>query len=310
MRKINVHGPQGCGPDMAKIAFEVGILQISLNEARVMRKGKEEFVQDVMEFETTTSKTKEFIEHLMNSSLYDPSKFNFSTLNPESIFATEPPEKQTNPIIRPTTDVYQDLWQYSIITLSLIGRTLIASLLAAYGMQRDYMPMIIAGLLFLPFHHHLLGMCLGAGVGEWRLFRQALMAFVVSTAFVILGGVGVGLVTEPGVAFTEFKEIPVAISFGISVIIGIAAGLASVDDAGKRELIGLAATATLSVFPIWFGLKFVYGFDPSDNPVKLFLVFLMGVVTFLLSAWIIFKLMGMRGRGIARFLKSSDGRND
>lgn len=92
----------------------------------------------------------------MVAPFYNPSTFSFTVRHPESIFASELPEEETKPIVRPTTDIYEELWQFCKITVSLVGRVFLSAFLVAYGMREDFMPMIIAGLLFLPFHHHLL----------------------------------------------------------------------------------------------------------------------------------------------------------
>ena len=72
----------------------------------------------------------------------------FTVRHPESIFASEPPEEETKPLTRPTTDVYEELWQFCKVTSSLIGRVLLSAFLVAYGMKEGFMPLIIAGLLF------------------------------------------------------------------------------------------------------------------------------------------------------------------
>ena len=83
---------------------------------------------------------------------------------------------------------------------------------------------------------------------------------------------------EPHIKFTEFSASPLT-SFLLSMTIGIAAGFGAIDDAGRRDLIGFAATAHISVYPAWFGMKFIFGFDPSDKPMEFLLVFLMDVAT-------------------------------
>lgn len=291
---------------MAEIAFQVGISQVSISEGRALKKDRSQMMQDVLEFETDTPNSKEFIELLMSSEFYDPDTFSFTTRHPESIFGTERPEKETLPIVRPTTDVYQELWQFLRITVSLATRVFLSAFLMAYGMKEDFMPLIIAGLLFLPYHHHLLGMGLGASIKEWRLLRQGIYSFLLATALVVAGGVAVGLLTHPEIKFTAFGETPLFVSFLISVAIGIAAGFAAMDEAGRRELIGLAATAHLAVYPAWFGMKFVFGFDPSDTPKEFLLAFGMDVVTITFFAGLTFKLMKMRGDGIRSFVRAKE----
>lgn len=308
MRVVKIIAPKGNGQTIASLAFESNISKVSLMEAKVLHKVNGQTLQDVIEFESTTNKAKEFIEALMEADIYNPETYSFTTRHPESIFADEPPEKETDPIIRPTTDVYEELWQFCLITKSLIGRLLISSFLLAYGIREDYMPLIIAGLLFLPFHHHLLGMALGAGIKEWRFLRQGIYVFLVATACIISGGAIVALLTEPDIKWTAFTETPLHFSFLISMVIGIAAALAATDDAGRRELIGLAATAHVSIYPVWFGIKLIHGFDANDEPLHYFLVFLMDVFTIVVFSILTFKWMKMKGKGISRFVRDKERR--
>jgi len=62
--------------------------------------------------------------------------------------------------------------------------------------------------------------------------------------------------TEPPLRYNEFHSI--LVSLFISAIVGVAAGLASIDDAGRRELIGLAAAAQIGIIPVWVGVCFVF----------------------------------------------------
>lgn len=302
MRLVTIKAPQGHGQHVAELAFDAGIAEASVQEATTLRADKSTETKDVVEVETATPKAKEFVEALMEAAFYDPKTYSFTVRHPESIYASEPPEEETEPIVRPTTDVYEELWQFSQITVSLVGRVLLSSLLLAYGMREGYMPLIIAGLLFLPYHHHMLGMGLAAGIREWRFLWQSFLAFLVSTACIVAAGVIVGLLMEPHIKFTQFSASPMT-SFLLSAIIGAAAGFGAIDDAGRRELIGLAATAHISVYPVWFGMKFIFGFDPADKPMEYLLVFLIDVATLTLFAAITMKLMKMHGKGILRFMK-------
>ena len=303
MRLVTVRAPKGHGQQVAALAFAADIKQVGYHEAKALHADKTVHEQDIIQVETATPKAKEFIETLMVASFYDPATYSFTVRHPESVFASEPPGKETHPIIRPTTDVYEELWQFTKITVSLVGRVFLSALLLAYGMREGYMPLIIASLLFLPYHHHMLGMALGASIGEWRFFRQSFYAFLVSTLCILAAGVCIGLLLEPPVKFTEFTTTTPLHSFLLSMTIGIAAGLGAIDDAGRRELIGLAATAHIAVYPIWFGLKFIFNFDPDDKPIESLWVFLMDVATLTLFAAITLKLMKMHGEGIRRFVK-------
>lgn len=302
MRLITIQAPKGEGQKVAEIALNLGISNVGISEINLYQKQGPPRAADVVNIQSNTPKVKELVETLMVAPFYKPSTYNFTIRHPESIFASEPPDEETEPISRPTTDVYEELWQFCKITVSLVGRVFLSAFLVAYGMREDFMPMIIAGLLFLPYHHHLLAIGLSAGLKERKLLGQALAGFAVSTLCIILGGVAMAFLSNAGIKWTAFMETSVLFSFLISMSIGIAAGLGAVDDAGRRELIGLAATAHISVYPIWFGLKLIYGFDPGDKPWHLLLVYLMDVGTLVLFAGITFKLMKMRGEGIKNFI--------
>lgn len=303
MRLVTVRCPKGKGVQVADVAMTAGIAEVAVLEGLLLRKSGVQTPVDEVKIETSTPKAKAFLESLMDSPIYDANSFSFSVRHPESIFTSEPPEEETIPIPRPTTDVYEELWQFCKVTRSLILRVFLSAFLVAYGIREGFMPLVIAGLLFLPYHHHMLGLSFAAGIKEWRLFRQALSGFLISTVLIFLGGVAMALLSHPGIKWTAFTETTFFFSLLISMAIGIAAGLGSTDDAGRKELIGLAATAHISVYPIWFGLKAIYGFDPSDKPLQILWVYLMDVATLIFFAGLTFKFMRMKGRGIKNFLK-------
>src|SRR5437899_269259 len=84
-----------------------------------------------------------------------------------------------------------------------------------------------------------------------------------TTALLLLSGITVALLTGPPLRFDEFSSLPTSLM--ISLIVGVAAGLATADDVGRREMIGLAATAQIAILPTWFGICFVLGFPPIDS---------------------------------------------
>ncbi|MGK7391622.1 MAG: hypothetical protein ACNS60_14810 [Candidatus Cyclobacteriaceae bacterium M2_1C_046] len=303
MRIITIRAPKGHSEYIAKLASDAEIDRLGIQQSKAMQKGGNTFEEEVIEVHTATPKMKKFIEAIMDSEFYVPKDYSFTIRHPESIFAHEPPKKETYPIVRPTTDVYSELWQFSNITISLVIRVFLSSILMAYGMREAYMPLIIAGLLFLPYHHHMLSMGLGASIGESKFLKQGFLAFVISTICIIAGGMVVAIFMEPGIKFTAFDTTHLK-SFLISLIIGLAAGFGAIDDAGRRELIGLAATAHVSVYPAWFGMKFIFGFDHDDEPVSYLVTFLIDVTTITVASAVVFKLMKMHGSGIKKFVRS------
>jgi hypothetical protein len=282
------------------IAFKYGIKEAAISSVAMHRSGGNAIPQDVINIETATPHAKRFIEALMDAPFYDPTSYSFTIRHPESIFGSSPPEEEAHPIIRPTTDVYMELYQYTKITISLIGRVFLSAVLLSYGMIEDFMPLIIAGLLFLPFHHYMIAIALGSIIKEGRFLRQALLALLISTTLIFLAGVCVALLSEPPVLF-EIKGSPVAGAV-LAAVIGVAAALASFDDAGRRELIGLAATAHISLYPALIGLQVVFGDSSPHKMMEYSYAFLINIGVLIFAAIITYALAGTKGSGIRRFI--------
>jgi hypothetical protein len=197
--------------------------------------------------------------------------------------------------------MYEELWQFSHITPGFVGRVLIAGMLLAYGMIEDKLLIMIAGLLFLPLLPLMLAMSFGLKTIEWRLMAQGAAAFIVAIALLLGGGVLVALMMNPPILYNESNSM--ITGFLISIAVGVAAGLATTDDAGRRELIGLAATAQVAIIPVRLGILFVFGVSSSEEPFKHIVTFLMNVTTVIVAAMGTYAALGMKGEAVRRFAK-------
>lgn len=65
----------------------------------------------------------------------------------------------------------------------------------------------------------------------------------------------------------------------------------------------MAATAHISVYPAWFGLKLVFGTEEGWKGAEHLLTFGINVTSLTVAAGITFWLMGMKGKGIRRFVR-------
>jgi hypothetical protein len=303
MRLVRVRAPQGKADEVARVAFRAGISQVAVHQQEVVKSNGPKETKDVVDVEAATPTAKTFIDALMSSPFYDPAEYSIAVRQPRSIASAVRPSKITRPLVEPTTDIFEELWQFSHITFGFVGRVLIASLLLAYGLVEGKILTIIAGLLFMPLLPLLLAMGFGAWTRTWCLAGQGLLAFLVATVLIGLGGVTVALVTTPPIKFNDFSSVPV--SFLISLGVGIAAGLATADDVGRREMIGLAATAQIAILPAWFGISFVFGFSPLEaSPhARRAVTFLMNVATIVAASLATYALLGMRGVALKRFTK-------
>ena len=92
------------------------------------------------------------------------------------------------------------------------------------------------------------------------------------------------------------------LSFAISAVIGVAAGLSIADDAGRRYLIGVAAAVQFGIYPVWFGAALVLGLPDSAVVMQRLASFAITVVTICGSAVIAYSALGMRAEEIQRFV--------
>lgn len=89
-------------------------------------------------------------------------------------------------------------------------------------------------------------------------------------------------------------------NFVISLIFGIAAGVTTADDTGRRYMIGVAAAVQYAIFPAWFGLSLALGFpDPPTTTAQLG-SFVITLFTIAISAAIVYALIGKRNRNASQ----------
>jgi len=129
-------------------------------------------------------------------------------------------------------------------------------------------------------------------------------ALVVAFALLAAGGVTVALVSQPPIRYLESTSL--LTGFVISIAVGIAAGLATSDDVGRREMIGLAATAQVAIIPVWFGASAVLGFPFADaaSPQQRALSLLLNVVGIVLASIGTYAALRMKGSALRVFQKS------
>lgn len=291
MRLIKVSAPQGKGAHVAQTAFSVGIKEVSIQPAESHSADGETKTKDVVDVHTSTPKGKQFVDALLESDFFNRKDYSIQVRQPRSIISSDSLQELTKPLVDPATDVLEELWQASHITFGFVGRIFIAACLLGYGLIHQKTLIIVAALLFLP----LLPLLLGTGFGAWtkkpKLVVQALLAFVTATVLLGAGGALVAAFSNPPVQYDEFNSL--GVTFLISAAVGIAAGLANIDDVGNRAMIGLAATAQIAIVPVWFGVCLVLGFPTttaSDEIGARALSFLVTIVTVILASLTVYVL--------------------
>ncbi len=182
MRLVKITAPNDTGADIAKIAFSVGIKQVSVQKIESHSSSGEIKTKDAVDIETSTPKAKRFLDALLQSDFYDAEKISIAVRQPRSIISGESLRELTKPLVEPTTDILEELWQFSHITVGFVGRVLIAACLLAYGLIHQQTLIIIAGLLFLPLLPLLLAVGFGALTKQPKLSLQGATAFLLAIA--------------------------------------------------------------------------------------------------------------------------------
>jgi len=293
MRLIKINAPQGKGANIAQTAFSAGINQVSVFQIESHRADGTTETKDSVDIETSTPTAKRFVDALLAADFYDPKDYTINIRQPRSIISRESLRELTRPLVVPASDIYEELWQFSHVTVGFIGRNFIAACLLAYGLIHQQILLILAGLLFLQLLPLLLAVGYGAWTRKWQLVGQSVLAFVVAVVLLISGGVAVAAVSKPPLKYDEFNTM--FVGFLISLAVGVAAGLANSDDVGRREFIGLAATAQIAIIPVWFGICFVFGFPATtsrDEITQRAIGFGLNVLTIILASLTTYVLLG------------------
>lgn len=304
MRLITVTVPAGTGKKVADLAFEAGAKGVTVEQVNMARRAGDGQPYDVVDAHGPAPVAKAFIEAVMDAPFYDPQTCMVASRHPTSLVSSDRPEDETKPTVTPTVEVFEELWQFTRVTVSLVARVFMAALLVAYGMIHMNVPVLIAGLLFLPYHHHMLAVALGLCLREWRLLRQGLIALVGATGLIVAAGMVVAAVSEPPMKFSQFGDYTTGVAIGL--IIGVAAGFAAADDAGRRELIGLAATAHITILPAWLGVALVFGPGEQGLILERCIQFALSVGALILAATAVLAFMGMRGKGVRTYARKTE----
>lgn len=299
MRLIKVSAPSGLGEQVAKVAFSVGISEVSMQKSESLDSDGNSKAKDSIDIETSTPKGKYFIDALLAADFYNQQDFSIAVRQPRSIISSQSLRELTEPLVDPPTDIFEELWQYSHITFGFVGRIFLAACLLGYGLINQKTLTIIAALLFLP----LLPLLLATGFGSWtkqpKLVLQGLLAFLVATVLLVAGGAAVAAFSKPPVQYDDFSSLTV--TFFITLAVGIAAGLANIDDVGTRAMIGLAATAQIAIIPVWFGVCLVLGFPTTTSEGEITtraLSFLVTILTITLSSLAVYVLSRAASRSL------------
>lgn len=309
MRQITITAPQGSAPQVAQIAFAVGISQLSVSEKRVLEASGTQTIKDSIEMEVGTPLAKSFMDEFTSAPFFSREKFSVAVRQPRALISREKLSLLTRPLVEPSVDIFEELWQFSQVTYGFVGRILIGGLLLAYGVVEYKLLFMIAGLLFIPLLPLMLSVGFGLWTKQWRLVAQGSFSLGLAILLLVIGGVVVGLLNSAPVHYSDFASLSTGLL--ISLVVGVAAGLATADDVGRREMIGLAATAQIAIVPAWFGLCFVLGFPVADAtaPSRRIVGLIVNIVAMVIAALSTYAAMQIKGSSLS-FFKIDPGRSE
>lgn len=306
MRQITVTAPQGSASQIAQIAFAVGVSEVSVSEKRVLSTSGLETIKDSIEMDVGTPVAKAFMDEFTSASFFDVEKFSVAVRQPRTLVCREKLSTLARPLVEPSVDLFEELWQFSHVSYGFVGRILIGALLLSYGLVEFKLLFIIAGLLFIPLLPLMLSVGFGLWTRQWRLAIQGLYSLVVAIGLLIIGGVIIGLLSNPPVQYSDFNSLTTGFLFSFAV--GVAAGLATADDVGRREMIGLAATAQVAIIPAWLGLCLVLGFPAADStsPARQVIALQLNIVAIVIAALGTYAAIRVKGASLNCFSLNSE----
>jgi len=299
MHEVRITVPRGRGPGIAQIGLKAGLDRVTLCTGHAYGPNLD---VEIVSVEASTPAAKAFLDAVISAGALDLSDSTVTTRELRAILGRQPASEITRPMVEPIADVFEDLWQLSHITSSYVGRATAAALLMAYGMLKNDVVSIVVAALFLPFFSQVLALGFGAWVADWKLARHGGLALLVSTAISLAAGMAAALVFGGPMQFDGFKG-PLLCA-GLSLVIGLAAGLSSADDTGRRYLVGVAAAVQSAVFPISLGIAIVLGFPPTATVLERLGTFVINIVMICGAASVAYACLGLGSEEAQRLLYS------
>lgn len=254
MRLVQVVAPQGAGALVAECALRSGAQEAVVLQAHGYGSDPD---REVVNINVATPVARQVVDDLLAEPFFTPEQFVVVTGERRSILSKAGTKALTGPMRQPQPDVAEHLWQQSHITSSLVVRAVGSATLLSYGLVRNNLILIVAALLMSPYLMAILAIAFGARIGTARLVRQGVMVLALVVALGFGAGVVVGAIVQRPIAFHAF--LPLIPALVMSIVVGIIASFATIDDAGFVQFIGTAAAAQLALYPAWLGLAVATG---------------------------------------------------
>src|SRR5437868_2247525 len=150
MRSVQINAPRELADALAQLAHASEVSVVTIDEITAIHDDDRREPKIQVSFETSTPKAKKFVDDLLLSDFYDRANVWFEVRERRSIVTQDPIHDVTYPWVIPSTDILEDLYQFSHITWGLIGRIILAGCMLSYGMLDQNLLLMIAGMMFIP----------------------------------------------------------------------------------------------------------------------------------------------------------------
>jgi len=289
MREVKVSVPQGLGHEVASLAIAMGNPSISLHT--VYNPARSQNYEEI-KIKTSTPKARLFIDRLTRAPFYQAEDCVLSSHDIRSLSFRQDIGETTKPFCMPTMDVYEDLWQAIHITPSFIVRVVVSAMLLTYGMLQNRVILMIGAMLFTVFSPPLMALGLGVPLRDKKIIMYALASFGVANVLSIVAAAIVAGVVGGPLLWDDFGGLAgnVFVAIGASV----AGAIADTDDAGRRQLIAIAAAFPYSRFPPWIGISLVLGFPSLKVTLYRLAIFGLNIGAMIVSSAITYRLLRLR----------------
>jgi hypothetical protein len=290
MKEIRIRVPRSHTAQVLRMARELGLHEPCVYEAHLP---ESQVDVDVLSAEVSTPDAKRLVDRLLDSKVLESPHATLTTRELRSIVGQEPVRELTAPLVRPMSDVLFELWQHSHVTAGFLGRLFVGAVLVGVGMCANNLLLLAAGLLFVPLMHIVLAIAFSLDRRNGKLLWQALKALTCAMLVLASGGAVVALTVGEPMPFVSVGGPWV--SAALALAIGVAAALAASDDAGRRELIGLATASQLALVPVWTGSELArVHFSELGARAATFVVALLTLVASSALTFVALRLAGCR----------------
>jgi uncharacterized membrane protein len=269
--------------------MQAGVQEVTIYKVFAYSTNQE---KEVVSTETSTPLAKAFIDALFAADCLDRNTSSISTRQLRAVRAKASSFEITKPMVMPALDVFEDLWQLSHVTIGYVLRAIAAAALMAIALIENSSIGIVVAALFAPFLSPTLAISFGVSQRDWKLARQGGVALLASIGLFVATAYAIGLALRGSVKFEGFHTP--ALNFFISLMIGLAAGVTTADDTGRRYMVGVAAAVQYAVFPAWIGLSLALGFPDQVVTLERLGSFSINVATIAITSALVYSLIGRR----------------